>query len=64
MLRVALAAVAFVASVTTAPSSLDDETVISYLGVIESLDAGSAALAVASPRSAAWRFAEHQVALD
>jgi hypothetical protein len=38
-----------------------EATILTYLDALDTVDA-SPALAVASPRSAAWRYAEHQVA--
>ena len=44
-------------------SDLDEETILTYLDVLDTVNAARA-LAVASPRSAAWRYAEHQVAVE
>ena len=48
---------------TTDPDELDEATILRYLDALDSVDA-SPALTVASPRSAAWRYAEHQVAVE
>jgi hypothetical protein len=53
-----------VASTGTAePAGVEVAAVVQYLEALDTVDA-SPALAVASPRSAAWRYAEHQVAFE
>ena len=45
------------------PPGVGGTTIIAYLDALDTVDA-SPALAVASPRSAAFRYAEHQVAFE
>ena len=52
-----------VPAIAVGPSGVDEASIIAYLETLDTVDA-SPALAVASPRSAAWRYAEHQVAYE
>src|SRR6187397_1535536 len=52
-----------VAAETNEQPGVDVASIVGYLEALSTVDA-SPALAVASPRSPAWRYAEHQVAFE